>query len=180
MTFIHPLADIQGAGYSSFQSTIAVGSGQVLGKGVGYGTQSRLRFLPEYQTDFIFAAFAEEWGFVGALLYFALFAVVVWRVLYWSMRGATNFESIFGVGVRSATAHNLGIYHLDFANTGLMAAWWGANATHGTRENDAGAITQTTTRTPLIIPYIDGVGSSAGTKKRPGIYYNRALPGVLH
>jgi rod shape determining protein RodA len=99
MTFIHPLADIQGAGYSSFQSTIAVGSGQVLGKGVGYGTQSRLRFLPEYQTDFIFAAFAEEWGFVGALLYFALFAVVVWRVLYWSMRGATNFESIFGVGV---------------------------------------------------------------------------------
>jgi hypothetical protein len=85
-----------------------------------------------------------------------------------------------GIGVRSATAHNLGIYHLDFANTGLMAAWWGANATHGTRENDAGAITQTTTRTPLIIPYIDGVGSSAGTKKRPGIYYNRALPGVLH
>lgn len=86
-----------------------------------------------------------------------------------------------GLGVRSATAQNMTIYHLDFANTGLMAGWWGANATHGTRENDTGAITQTTTRTPLIIPYIDGVGSSGGgTKKRPGMYYNRALPGVLH
>src|SRR3989344_2684019 len=63
LTFIHPLADIQGAGYNSYQSTIAVGSGQFWGKGVGYGTQSRLKFLPEYQSDFIFAAFAEEWGF---------------------------------------------------------------------------------------------------------------------
>src|SRR3989344_5483373 len=58
--FVHPLADIRGTGYNAYQSTIAVGSGQVLGKGVGYGTQSRLRFLPEYQTDFIFSAFAEE------------------------------------------------------------------------------------------------------------------------
>src|SRR3990167_9559369 len=65
VTFIHPLTDIQGAGYNAYQSTIAVGSGQIFGKGVGYGTQSKLRFLPEYETDFIFAAFAEEWGFVG-------------------------------------------------------------------------------------------------------------------
>lgn len=99
LTFIHPLADVRGAGYSSFQSTIAVGSGQILGKGVGYGTQSRLKFLPEYQTDFIFAAFAEEWGFVGAVLYFVFFGIVIWRILYWSMRGASNFESIFGVGL---------------------------------------------------------------------------------
>ena len=64
------LTDIQGAGYNAYQSTVAVGSGQVLGKGLGYGTQSRLEFLPEYETDFIFAAFAEEWGFIGVLLLF--------------------------------------------------------------------------------------------------------------
>lgn len=56
VNFIHPLADPLGTGYSALQSTIAVGSGQLLGKGIGYGTQSRLKFLPEYQTDFIFSA----------------------------------------------------------------------------------------------------------------------------
>ena len=98
-TFIDPLADPQGAGYNVLQSTIAVGSGQILGKGVGYGTQSRLEFLPEYQTDFIFAAFAEEWGFVGVLIMFVLFGIVIWRVLKASLIGATNFEIYFGAGV---------------------------------------------------------------------------------
>src|SRR3990167_10692356 len=59
-TFINPLTDLQGTGYNAYQSTIAVGSGEIVGKGVGYGTQSKLQFLPEYETDFIFAAFAEE------------------------------------------------------------------------------------------------------------------------
>ena len=99
LTFIHPLADIRGAGYNSYQSTIAVGSGQVWGKGVGYGTQSRLKFLPEYQTDFIFAAFAEEWGFVGVLLLFALFGLVVWRIIWNAMIAETNFEAFFGIGL---------------------------------------------------------------------------------
>lgn len=99
MTFLNPLADIQGTGYNAYQSTIAVGSGQVLGKGVGYGTQSKLQFLPEYETDFIFAAFAEEWGFVGVLIIFVLFGVVIWRIIALSIRGYTNFERLFGVGV---------------------------------------------------------------------------------
>lgn len=99
MTFIHPLADLRGAGYNSFQSMIAVGSGQVLGKGVGYGTQSRLQFLPEYETDFIFAAFAEEWGLLGVALLFALFGVVVWRIIRSAMMSETNFESLFGIGL---------------------------------------------------------------------------------
>lgn len=99
MTFINPLADVRGAGYNAYQSMIAVGSGQFLGKGVGYGTQSKLRFLPEYQTDFIFAAFAEEWGFVGVVLLFFLFGVMVWRILRNAFRGATNFEMLFGMGV---------------------------------------------------------------------------------
>lgn len=99
LTFLHPLADIQGTGYNAYQSTIAVGSGQLLGKGVGYGTQSKLQFLPEYETDFIFAAFAEEWGLVGVLLLFSLFSIVIWRLLYHAIRGATNFERLFAVGV---------------------------------------------------------------------------------
>src|SRR5262249_8378083 len=52
LNFIHPTADIHGTGYNAYQSTVAVGSGELFGKGVGYGTQSKLRFLPEYQTDF--------------------------------------------------------------------------------------------------------------------------------
>ncbi len=98
-TFIDPLADIQGAGYNVYQSIIAVGSGQVWGKGVGYGTQSKMEFLPEHETDFIFAAFAEEWGLVGAAVLFALFGVVVWRLIRLSLHGATNFERLFTAGV---------------------------------------------------------------------------------
>ena len=99
LTFIHPLADIRGAGYNAYQSTIAIGSGKILGKGVGYGTQSRLLFLPEFQTDFIFSAFAEEWGLMGVFILFALFAVVVIRILMISMVGTTNFEMLYGLGV---------------------------------------------------------------------------------
>ncbi|MFT5179814.1 MAG: rod shape determining protein RodA [Candidatus Paceibacteria bacterium] len=99
VSFIHPLEDIQGAGYNAYQSTITVGSGEFWGKGVGYGTQSRLQFLPEYQTDFIFAAFAEEWGFAGVMLMFFLYGVVIWRILLISIRGATNFEILYGVGL---------------------------------------------------------------------------------
>ncbi len=99
ISFIHPLADIQGAGYNAYQSMIAVGSGGVWGKGVGYGTQSKLKFLPEHETDFIFASFAEEWGFAGSLIVFVLFGIVIWRVLLFATHGATNFEVLFTVGV---------------------------------------------------------------------------------
>jgi rod shape determining protein RodA len=99
VNFIHPLADIRGTGYSAYQSTIAVGSGQLIGKGVGYGTQSKLSFLPEYQTDFIFAAYAEEWGFLGVLLLFILFGVLLWRIIRQAYYGATNFEILFGCGI---------------------------------------------------------------------------------
>lgn len=99
LTFVNPLTDIRGAGYNAYQSTIAVGSGQILGKGVGYGTQSKLQFLPEYETDFIFAAFAEEWGFVGVLTIFTLFAFIIFRILQYAKYGASNFEILFGVGL---------------------------------------------------------------------------------
>lgn len=99
MSFINPLADIHDSGYNAFQSTIAVGSGQILGKGLGFGTQSRLKFLPEPQTDFIFAAYAEEWGFVGSTLILVLFGLVIWRILKASYFGASNFETLFALGV---------------------------------------------------------------------------------
>jgi rod shape determining protein RodA len=118
MTFLHPLADIRGAGYNAYQSTIAVGSGQLLGKGVGYGTQSKLQFLPEYETDFIFAAYAEEWGFVGVVFLFFLYGVVIMRTLRISLRAETNFERIFGAGVAILfTSHFL--VHIGM-NIGLL------------------------------------------------------------
>ena len=99
MNFLHPLEDVQGAGYNAYQAVIAVGSGGLLGKGIGYGTQSRLRFLPEYQTDFIFAAFAEQWGFVGIVLLLLCFGVLLGRLFTYSIRGQTNFETFFCIGV---------------------------------------------------------------------------------
>lgn len=98
-TFLDPLSDPSGAGYNAFQSMIAVGSGGFFGKSVGYGTQSRLQFLPEYETDFIFAAFAEEWGLVGALIILLLFALIVWRLVHFSMHANSNFEALFGLGL---------------------------------------------------------------------------------
>ena len=97
--FIHPLTNIHGSGYNVHQAMIAVGSGGMFGKGIGYGTQSRLRYLPEYQTDFIFAAFAEEWGFVGALLLLILYGLLLARIINIGLHGETNFESLFASGV---------------------------------------------------------------------------------
>ncbi|MEK9171841.1 MAG: rod shape-determining protein RodA [Patescibacteria group bacterium] len=99
VSFIHPLADVRGAGYNAYQSTIAVGSGEVFGKGIGQGSQSKLRFLPEYETDFIFAAFTEEWGFVGAVMLLAFCFILMVRITNNAQLAATNFETFFGLGV---------------------------------------------------------------------------------
>jgi rod shape determining protein RodA len=99
LNFFHPLSDIRGTGYHAYQSTIAVGSGQILGKGIGYGTQSTLQFLPEYKTDFIFAAYAEEWGLVGVGIVILFFAILIWRIITNAYYGATNFEILFGLGL---------------------------------------------------------------------------------
>lgn len=97
-TFLNPLADVRGAGYNAHQSVIAVGSGEVFGKGIGYGTQSRLNFLPEYETDFIFAAFAEEWGFIGVLILFGSYILFILRLLSHAMKGESNFETLYVIG----------------------------------------------------------------------------------
>jgi rod shape determining protein RodA len=98
ISFIHPLADIQGTGYNAYQSTIAVGSGQIFGKGIGQGSQSKLLFLPEYQTDFIFAAFAEEWGFVGTIILLMLCLILLFRIVNNAEKAPTNFETLVGLG----------------------------------------------------------------------------------
>lgn len=80
-SFLNPEADPLGTGYNLVQSIIAVGSGQLFGKGFGRGTQSHLNFLPEQKTDFIFATTAEELGFIGICLILALFAILLWRLI---------------------------------------------------------------------------------------------------
>ena len=79
VSFINPQADPLGSGYHIIQSEIAIGAGGPSGKGFLKGTQARLNFLPEQTTDFIFAVFAEEFGFAGALILLALYASVIAR-----------------------------------------------------------------------------------------------------
>lgn len=99
INFVDPLQDIRGTGYNAYQSTIAVGSGGLFGKGIGYGTQSRLNFLPEYKTDFIFAAYAEEWGFVGAILLLLFYFLIMYKLASYALVADSTFEALFTYGV---------------------------------------------------------------------------------
>lgn len=81
VSFLSPDQDPLGMGYNVIQSKIAVGSGGLLGRGLGHGTQSRLRFLPEYRTDFMFASMAEEFGFLGSLIVLVLYGFLILRSL---------------------------------------------------------------------------------------------------
>ena len=118
ISFVNPASDIHGAGYNAYQAKIAVGSGELFGKGIGYGTQSKLRFLPEYQTDFIFAAFAEEWGFVGVLLLLALYALLFVRLAQIARASATNFDAFFTLGVLMLLVTHV-VIHIGI-NLGLL------------------------------------------------------------
>ncbi len=97
--FLNPMSDPLGSGYNVIQSVIAVGSGQLLGKGLGMGTQSRLQFLPVRYTDFIFASLTEEWGLLGAGLLLALFGILLWRILKITSFCRDRFGFLLGSGV---------------------------------------------------------------------------------
>jgi rod shape determining protein RodA len=97
-TFLNPLTDPLGAGYNMIQSVVAVGSGQLFGRGLGRGTQSHLRFLPERHTDFIFASLAEELGFLGSALLIFAYALLLWRILRLGQKTADPFGSLICVG----------------------------------------------------------------------------------
>ncbi len=98
--FLNPEADMLGAGYHITQSKIAIGSGGLFGKGFGNGTQSHLEYLPEKETDFVFATMAEEWGMIGGLFILAVFFVVLFRWgLAVSRRAPDRFSQLLAAGM---------------------------------------------------------------------------------
>ena len=99
LTLLDPMQDPLGAGYHTIQSTIAMGSGGLLGKGWLNGTQSRLEFLPERSTDFIFAVFGEEFGLLGNLLLITLFMLLIGRGLVISANAPTMFSRLLAGGI---------------------------------------------------------------------------------
>lgn len=99
--FLEPGSDPLGRGYNLIQSTIAVGSGELFGRGLGRGTQSRLQFLPEFRTDFIFASIAEEMGFVGSMLILSLYLFLLVYSLRVAQRASSSFSLLVVMGVVS-------------------------------------------------------------------------------
>lgn len=99
LTFLQPDRDPLDAGYNVTQSIIAVGAGRVFGRGLGFGSQSQLRFLPEAQTDFIFSVIAEELGFVGASFVLLLYALLLYRLLVLARRCEDDFSAYVVLGV---------------------------------------------------------------------------------
>lgn len=98
-TFLNPEADVQGQGYNLRQALIAVGSGQLYGRGLGHGLQSQLRFLPERQTDFVFATLAEELGFVGSVAVVVLFFLVLARLLVIARKSRDGLGRYLAYGI---------------------------------------------------------------------------------
>lgn len=99
LTFLDPNRDPLGRGYNITQSIIAVGSGEFWGRGLGFGSQSQLRFLPETQTDFIFAVVAEEMGFIGTSLIIILFALLFWRLIKLARASRDDFALFTALGI---------------------------------------------------------------------------------
>lgn len=99
MTFLSPGRDPRGAGYNSIQSKIAVGSGQILGKGFRKGSQSQLEFLPERHTDFIFSVLSEEHGFVGSITTLALFVVIFFMGIRIASQAPDKTGALVAIGV---------------------------------------------------------------------------------
>jgi rod shape determining protein RodA len=98
-SFMSPTADPQGVGFHVIQSMIAVGSGQLFGRGLGRGTQSRLQFLPEFRTDFIFAFIAEELGFFGSILVIGLYVAMFYFLYKVLERVGDRFGELIIVGI---------------------------------------------------------------------------------
>jgi len=115
LTFINPETDPLGAGYHIIQSTIAIGSGGLYGKGWLNGTQSHLDFLPERSTDFIFAVFAEEFGFMGILLLLAIYSTIIVRGLIIANQAQDTFTRLL------AGSLTLTFFVYIFVNIGMVS-----------------------------------------------------------
>ncbi len=114
LTLLDPMQDPLGAGYHTIQSTIAMGSGGVFGKGWLNGTQSQLEFLPERSTDFIFAVYSEEFGLLGNLLLIVLFALLIGRGLVISSKAPTMFARLLAGSI------TLTFFTYVFVNMGMV------------------------------------------------------------
>jgi len=117
MSFMHPSGDIQGSGYQVTQSKIAVGSGGLWGKGMGNGTQSQLGFVPVSHADFIFAAFSEEQGFVGAVLILLLYLVLLLRLLDGAQWAPDRSGAYLVAGLAAVLFFQVAV------NVGMMIGW---------------------------------------------------------
>ncbi|MEZ4751483.1 MAG: rod shape-determining protein RodA [Bdellovibrionota bacterium] len=113
-TFLDPASDPRGSGYNAIQAKIAVGSGRVFGKGYRKGTQSRLNFIPEQHTDFIFSVLAEERGFVGAVILLVLYFLYCMFALRTVARARDKFEMLLAFGVTAVL-----FWHV-FINLGMV------------------------------------------------------------
>lgn len=119
--FRNPEKYSSGLAFNTIQSQIAIGSGKLFGKGLGYGTQGRLNFIPEHQTDFIFAIFAEQFGFIGTVFLIAAFMLLILKVFWVAM---INFENSFAalVAVGIAGMILIQVFVSVGVNTGVIPA----------------------------------------------------------
>ena len=115
LTLIDPMKDPLGAGYHIIQSTIAIGSGGVLGKGWLTGSQSQLDFIPERSTDFILAVYGEEFGFIGVLLLLVIYMIVIGRGFMIAMNASTTFSRLL------AGAITMSFFTYVFVNIGMVS-----------------------------------------------------------
>lgn len=99
--FLNPDKDPLNSGYNIIQSKIAIGSGGFFGRGLGQGTQSHLSFLPEHQTDFIFACLCEDLGFLGAMVLFAIYAMIIWISLSIAINAKSLYAKFLAIGITS-------------------------------------------------------------------------------
>jgi rod shape determining protein RodA len=109
----NPEVDPQGIGYNLAQSKMAIGSGQLIGRGLFEGTQTNFQYVPEQETDFIFTAVGEQLGFVGGILVLAAFSVIVWRLLVIAANARDRFGALIAAGIAAMV-----VFHV-FVNVGM-------------------------------------------------------------
>ena len=115
LTLFNPESDPLGSGYHILQSKIAIGSGGLTGKGITHGSQSRLDFVPEQSTDFIFSVLAEEMGFVGFILLLSIYGLIIYRCFNLSLRCEDNFSRLLGASLTFV------LFTYIFVNLGMVS-----------------------------------------------------------
>jgi len=115
LTLFNPESDPLGSGYHILQSKIAIGSGGLTGKGITHGSQSRLDFVPEQSTDFIFSVLAEEMGFIGFILLLSIYSLIIYRCFNLSLRCEDNFSRLLGASLTFV------LFTYIFVNMGMVS-----------------------------------------------------------